>query len=78
LKRAQEFSFKSNGVSDITVGRQLVKFGYLPKLHKQLAGSGGWEDIVLDDECGVRFRRPVIVDLGGIAKGLRLIVLLRI
>ena len=69
LKCAQEFSSKSNGVFDITVGRQLVKLDYLPRLDSRCCGGGRWQDIVLSYECNVRFRRPVIVDLGGIAKG---------
>jgi thiamine biosynthesis lipoprotein len=69
LKCAQEFSRRSHGVFDITVGRQLVKWDYLPRANTWLCGDGSWRDIVLEDECSVRFRRPVIVDLGGIAKG---------
>ncbi len=69
LKCAEEFSSKSDGVFDIPVGQQLVKLGYLPRFHKRFGGCGSWEDILLDDECSVRFRRPLVVDLGGIAKG---------
>jgi thiamine biosynthesis lipoprotein len=69
LKYAEELSSKSNGVFDITIGRELVKLGYLPRPNKRFGRGGSWEDIVLDDECKVRFRRPVVVDLGGIAKG---------
>jgi FAD:protein FMN transferase len=68
LKCAQEFSCQSNGLFDITTARQLVKWNYLPPPNARL-GSGSWRDIVLDDECGVRFRKRVIIDLGGIAKG---------
>ena len=69
LKCAQEFSHKSDGVFDITIGRQLVKWAYLPKPGKRFGSGGSWRDIVLDDKCNVRFYRPLIVDLGGIAKG---------
>jgi thiamine biosynthesis lipoprotein len=69
LRCAQEFSSKSDGVFDITVGRQLVKLDYLPRLDSRCGRGGSWQDIVLDDECNIRFRRPLIVDLGGIAKG---------
>ncbi|HEU5247467.1 MAG TPA: FAD:protein FMN transferase [Candidatus Udaeobacter sp.] len=68
LKCAQEFSCESNGIFDITIARQLVKWNYLPTPDARL-GSGSWRDIVLDDECRVRFRGRVIIDLGGIAKG---------
>jgi thiamine biosynthesis lipoprotein len=69
LKCAQEFSRKSDGVFDITIGRQLVKWAYLPKPGKRFGSGGSWRDIVLDNKCNVRFRRRLIVDLGGIAKG---------
>ena len=69
LKSAQEFSRKSDGVFDITMARQLVKWDYLPRPDTQLCSGGSWRDIVLDDEYNIRFRRRMIVDLGGIAKG---------
>lgn len=68
LKYAQEFSRESNGVFDITTARQLVKWSYLPRPDVP-PGNGSWRDIVLEDACHVRFRRRVIIDLGGIAKG---------
>ena len=69
LKYAKELSSNSNGVFDITIGRELLKLGYLPRPNKRFERVGSWEDIILDNECKVRFRRAVVVDLGGIAKG---------
>jgi thiamine biosynthesis lipoprotein len=69
LKFAQEFSRKSDGVFDITMARQLVRWNYLPRPDTRPCSGGSWRDIVLGDECSVRFRRNVIIDLGGIAKG---------
>ena len=69
LKCAHEFSRKSDGVFDVTMARQLVKWDYLPRPNKRFCGDGSWRDIVLDDKYVVRFRRPLVVDLGGIAKG---------
>jgi len=69
LKSAQEFSRKSDGVFDITMARQLVKWDYLPRPDTRLCSGESWRDIVLDDEYNIRFRRRMIVDLGGIAKG---------
>jgi thiamine biosynthesis lipoprotein len=69
LKCAQEFSRNSDGVFDITMARQLVKWDYLPRSDTRLCSGGSWRDIALDDECNIRFRREVIIDLGGIAKG---------
>ena len=68
LRWAQEFSRESNGVFDITTARQLVKWNYLPPLEAHL-GNGSWRDIMLEEPCHVRFRKRVIIDVGGIAKG---------
>jgi thiamine biosynthesis lipoprotein len=73
LKSAQEFSRKSDGVFDITMARQLVKWDYLPRPDTQLCSGGRWRDIVLDDEYNIRFRRRMknnavsagIVNAGG-------------
>ena len=32
-------------------------------------GRGSWRDIILEDTGHVRFRRPLLIDFGGIAKG---------
>lgn len=70
LKCANELSRKSDGVFDITIARQLVKWDYLPKpVSRPLCRGGSWRDVVFEDECKVRFRRDVILGLGGIAKG---------
>jgi FAD:protein FMN transferase len=54
LKAAQRFARESDGVFDVTAAQR---------------SNGNWHDIVLEENCAVRFRRRVIVDLGGIAKG---------
>jgi FAD:protein FMN transferase len=69
LKCAQEISRKSDGVFDITIAGQLVEWDYLPRPDKPFCDDGSWRDIVLGDKYDVRFRRPLIIDLGGIAKG---------
>jgi FAD:protein FMN transferase len=69
LKSAQEFSRESDGVFDITMAQQLVKWDYLPRPDSRLCSGGSWRDIALDDGYNIRFRRRMIVDLGGIAKG---------
>jgi FAD:protein FMN transferase len=53
LKAAQTFARESGGIFDITAACRL----------------GDWRDIALEENHEVRFRRPVVVDLGGIAKG---------
>ena len=54
LQVALDFSRESKGVFDITAPQP---------------GHGSWRDILLEETCAVRFRRRVMVDLGGIAKG---------
>jgi thiamine biosynthesis lipoprotein len=68
LKSAQEFSCNTDGIFDITVAGQLVKWNYLPRYGTRF-GRGSWRDIILEAAGHVRFRRPLLIDFGGIAKG---------
>lgn len=68
LKSAQEFSRNTDGIFDVTMARQLVKWNYLPRYGSHVA-RGSWRDIILEPTGHVRFRRPLLIDLGGIAKG---------
>ena len=68
LRTAQEFSHESDGIFDITVARKLMQWKYLPRRYRNVS-EGNWRDIVLEKNRTVRFRKRVIVDLGGIAKG---------
>lgn len=71
LRRALEFSARSDGLFDITAGARLVTWGFLPKPEGAPPASpeASWRDIMLEDGHRVRFRRPLWIDLGGIAKG---------
>lgn len=72
LAAAAQFSQASNGVFDITVARQLVDWGYLPELAPIDGASddrASYRDVLLEDDCRVRFAKPLLIDLGGIAKG---------
>jgi thiamine biosynthesis lipoprotein len=68
LNSAQEFSRNTDGIFDVTMAGQLVKWNYLPT-HGAHFGSGSWRDIILEAMGQVRFRRPLLIDFGGIAKG---------
>ena len=68
LQAAQKLSHESDGLFDITVARKLMQWNYLPRRYRNV-NEGNWRDIALEKNCTVRFRQPVIVDLGGIAKG---------
>jgi len=59
------------------MARQLVKWDYLPRPDTRLVVRGAGATSFSTMKYNVRFRRRLIVDLGGIAKALRLIALLQ-
>lgn len=71
LLRSRALSDASDGAFDITVASALVARGVLPrpKGAPEPAAGAGWRDIALLGEGGVRFKKPLWLDLGGIAKG---------
>lgn len=69
LKAAQKFARESGGVFDISVASRLTEWGYLPRAGCHFNRTATWKDIFLRRNCEVLCRQPVIVDLGGIAKG---------
>ena len=71
LQRAEEISRLSDGCFDITIAPQLVALGILPvpNSRREPDPQATWRDISLEPNHRVRFRRPLWIDLGGIAKG---------
>lgn len=71
LRIAARLNDESNGLFDVTVGRHLVAAGFLPArgLHKPSALAGTAHDIEIVDDTHVRCHAPLLIDLGGIAKG---------
>jgi thiamine biosynthesis lipoprotein len=69
LEAAQQFARESDGVFDIAIARRLANRGYLPQRGYQFDGAATWRDIFLRKNYRVFFRRRLMVDLGGIAKG---------
>lgn len=71
LREAQRTAEASAGVFDITVAAHLTRTGHLPRPrgipvpHRRAC----WRDIQLLPGKRVRFLRPLMLDLGGIAKG---------
>ncbi len=61
----------TDGAFDITVAPILVARGHLPcpALAPEPDGAAIWRDIELLPDNRIRFRRPLWIDLGGIAKG---------
>ena len=70
LRCAQRISDATNGLFDISIGHELVRMGYLPRPSSARRNiTGNFRDIELLPGHRVRFRRPLCIDLGGIAKG---------
>jgi len=70
LRCALEIAAASKGLFDPTIAPMLVAGGHLPYHAGQprAARAGEWEAIELSDRV-VRFARPLLLDLSGIAKG---------
>ena len=71
LAEAQDLARRSGGRFDITIAPRLVRWGLLPRSPgaPPVRGGGDWRDIDLRAINRVRFLRPLLIDLGGIAKG---------
>ena len=70
LAQALQLARLSEGVFDPTIAPQLVRHKALPRPDGPAPDeAGSWRDIELLDEQQVHFRRPLWLDLGGIAKG---------
>jgi thiamine biosynthesis lipoprotein len=70
LRHSLDMAAASGGVFDVTIAAQLVAWGFLPRPENAPSPDpeASWRDIELDQGC-VRFRRPLWIDVGGIAKG---------
>lgn len=70
LRRAQKLHAATGGLFDIAVAPALVRGGWLPRAGDIPLPTGATTaDIVLLTGRRARFRRPLLIDLGGIAKG---------
>ncbi len=71
LALAQRLASESDGAFDITVAPQLAAMGYLPRTPANRRGErlASWRDLALLPGNRVFFKRPLHLDLGGIAKG---------
>src|SRR5215470_12421280 len=69
MKESKRFAEASHGTFDVTVAPWLAKWNYLPRRGCPFGSTGNWSDIFLRRDYEVFFRRSLIVDLGGIAKG---------
>ncbi len=71
VERALALSAASDGVFDITIAPQLVTWGFLPPPEgaPEPDPAATWRDIECLSGNTIRFRKPLWIDLGGIAKG---------
>ena len=69
LRRALRIAKASDGLFDITVAPLLVREGLLPGSVDARLQCGKWRHIVLMPDRKVFLARPMLLDLGGIAKG---------
>ena len=69
LKTALKISRQTRGRFDCAVGDSLIRMGYLPGRKNQYRRSGSFKDIRLLASNRVKFNKPLMIDLGGIAKG---------
>ncbi|WP_372696589.1 FAD:protein FMN transferase [Immundisolibacter sp.] len=68
LRATGRVSALTDGRFDVTVAPTLVHWGYLPK-RGTVERGGRWYDVHLGERRTVHFRKPLLIDLGGIAKG---------
>jgi len=68
LSQALYLSKVSDGDFDISVAGRLVAKGQLPQKEQVVEPSANWQDIEITDRH-IRFHKPLLIDLGGIAKG---------
>jgi thiamine biosynthesis lipoprotein len=71
LAAAHDIASRTDGLFDVTVAPVLVEWEHLPGVPGGATAdvSASWRDIEMLDGCRVRFLRPLVIDLGGIAKG---------
>jgi|TARA_B110000438_G_C15811086_1_gene649676 thiamine biosynthesis lipoprotein len=68
IEQALFFSRNTNGVFDITIAPELITNNLLPDHGLDFSEGGTWKDITLSNSQ-IQFKQPVLLDLGGIAKG---------
>ena len=66
-KQAISPDLRAAGVFDPTIGGELAALGFLPRI-ADCDRRTTWRDVVVDDQ-GLAFKRALVLDLDGIAKG---------
>ena len=68
LSLARRIHDASDGAFDVAIAPELVQWKYLPR-HGRISGGGTLAHLELRPGRSVRFTAPLMIDLGGIAKG---------
>jgi FAD:protein FMN transferase len=68
IEQALIISDKTEGVFDISIAPELIAKKALPNHNFGALATGDWRDIEIIGNK-VRFKKPLLIDLGGIAKG---------
>jgi len=71
LRIAADLHTRSGGLFDVAIGADLVMSGFLPRPVDlgDTEWNGATSDILILDDSHVACARPMLIDLGGIAKG---------
>ena len=69
LRAARLLWEHTGGLFDCSVAPSLVRAGFLPCTHSVTARGARMGDVHLEQRHRVRFGKPLMLDLGGIAKG---------
>jgi thiamine biosynthesis lipoprotein len=71
VRMAKALHVETAGLFDVTIGRELVRSRFLPNdnLPPLQIFTGGMDDIEIADDTHICLHRPVLIDLGGMAKG---------
>ncbi|PHS69176.1 MAG: hypothetical protein COB23_07455 [Methylophaga sp.] len=68
IQQVLELSALTQGVYDVSIASQLITSGILPDHDFNIDPLASWKDIIVDNN-DIYFIRPLVIDLGGIAKG---------
>ena len=69
LKLSKALHQHSDGLFNVSMGHVLTQHGMRPRVHHPSVEMGGINDLTIETPGYVHARKPVHLDLGGIAKG---------
>lgn len=69
LRGALRFARASDGLFNVCIAPAMIELGLLPAVGSASIATGDWRDIRMLSDRRVFFSSPLLIDLGGIAKG---------